>query len=42
MHEDCVDEYGMIIKPFEECEKCSDFPCHKLMMAINEIINGEN
>lgn len=42
MQDDCHDENGMIVKPFEECEQCHDFPCKDLCRALQAIINGEN
>lgn len=42
MRDECHDETGMIIKPFEECEQCSDFPCRELCRALQAIIDWEN
>ncbi len=42
MRDECCDETGMIIKPFNECEQCSDFPCRELCRALQAIIDGEN
>lgn len=42
MRDECHDESGMITKSFEECERCSDFPCRELCLAMQAVIDGEN
>ena len=42
MRDECHYETGMIVKSFEECERCSDFPCLDLLRALQAVINGEN
>lgn len=42
MNENCTDENGMIVKTFEECEKCPNFPCIPLIDALNAVVNGDN
>ena len=42
MRDECHDETGMIIKPFEECEQCPDFPCIDLIFALQAIVDGDN
>lgn len=42
MRDECHDESGMIIKSFDECEQCPDFPCISLLGALQAIIEGEN
>lgn len=42
MRDECHNEIGMIIKSFEECEQCPDFPCRELCRALQAIIDGEN
>lgn len=42
MRDECHDETGMIIKPFEECERCPDFPCIDLIRALQAIVDGDN
>lgn len=42
MKDECHNEKDMIIKTFEECEKCKDFPCFELCQALNAIVEGDN
>lgn len=42
MKDECHDADGVITKHFDECEKCSEFPCKELCDALNAIINDEN
>lgn len=42
MKDECHDETGMIIKSFEECEQCNDFPCEDLIRALQAIVDGDN
>jgi hypothetical protein len=42
MRDECHDADGVITKRFDECEKCSKFPCKELRDALNAIINDKN
>lgn len=42
MKDECHDLNGVITKPFNECEECSEFPCKELCEALNAIIGDEN
>lgn len=42
MKDDCMNEDGMIIKTYDECETCDEYPCRELCMALNAIIDGRN
>lgn len=42
MHDECHDDNNMITKSFDECEKCTEFPCPELLRALQAIIDGDN
>lgn len=42
MRDECHNADGVITKQFDECEKCSKFPCKELCDALNAVINDEN
>ena len=42
MRNDCHDDIGMIVKTFEECKQCLDFPCIDLCRALQAIVDGDN
>ena len=42
MRDECHDDNNMITKSFDECEKCTEFPCLELLRALQAVIDGEN